>query len=145
MSGVARHEPGERLPPLGVPRELIEARATRREQDHVPARVSASASATASPSSATSREISPHPASRRYSKMPGPDSPWQRIARQRSRCGSISAKSVSFSDPPRMSTTGLSKLARAAATAAGLVALESSTYSTPARSATTSIRCGLSR
>src|SRR5918997_4841197 len=110
-----------------------------------PSLASKAASATASLRSETSRQASPQPVARRYSKMPGPASPWQTIARQRPRCGNISEKSASFSEPPRISTTGPSKLVSAAPTAAGLVALESSTYSTPARSATTSMRCGLSR
>src|SRR5215211_5774369 len=35
VSGELSGEPDERVSPLGVARELVEARATRREQDHV--------------------------------------------------------------------------------------------------------------
>src|SRR5215212_9488658 len=66
------------------------------------------------------------PSTSRYAAMRGPNSPWHTTARHVLSPGSNSEKSVPFSEPPRMRTTGTSRLARAAATAAGLVALESS-------------------
>src|SRR5919107_1916357 len=77
--------------------------------------------------------------------MMGPASPWHITARQRPRYGNTSEKSVPFSDPPRIRTTGSSKLVSAATTAAGLVAFESSTYFTPPRSPATCILCGFTR
>ena len=93
-----------------------------------PGRAAFCARATVAVRSVSRKTFIPSPFSSKNSKILGPASPWHTTARQHLSIGpNSSEKSVSFSEPPRIKTTGPLKLASAAATAAGLVASESST------------------